>query len=93
MTPYAGPAWPLLRLPQMPLLEILASGTSLTKVLTISSLHRRKLYLDPDLGFSRKKSEIKRMDFITGLNALLLMRHISFGAGGISEWNIRCLDI
>ncbi len=93
MTPYAGSAWPLLRLPQMPLLGILVFGTGLTKGLTISSLKCRKLYLDPDLGFSRKQSEIKIIEFITGSNSLLLMSHMSFGAGGISERNIRCLDI
>ena len=93
MTLYAGPAWPLLHLPQMPLLGILASGAALTKALTISSLHRRKLYSDPNLDFGRKQSEIKRIDFISGSNALLLTRHMSFGAGGISERNIGYLDI
>ncbi len=59
----------------------------------ISSLHCRKLYSDLDLSFDRKQSEIKKMDFITSSNSLLLMRHMSFGVGGISERNIGCLDI
>ncbi len=33
------------------------------------------------------------MDFIAGLNVLLLMKHMLFGAGGILERNIECLDI
>ncbi len=77
----------------MPWLKILAFGAGLIKVLTILSLHCRKLYSDPNLGFGRRQSEIKRMDFIVGSNVLLLMRHMSFGAGGILERNIEYLDI
>ncbi len=77
----------------MLLLKILASGAGLTKTLIISSLYYQKLYLDLDLGFGRKQSEIKRIDFIISSNVLLLMGQILFGAGEISEKNIRCLDI
>ena len=77
----------------MSLLEILVSGASLTKALTTLSLYCQKLYSDPNLGFGRKQSKIKKMDFITGSNTLLLTRYMLFGAGGISEKNIGCLDI
>lgn len=77
----------------MPWLKILVSSNSLTKVLTISFLYYQKLYSDLDLGFDRSQFKIKKMDFITGSNILLLIRHMLFRASGILERNIKYLDI
>lgn len=63
MTPNTKSVWLLLDSSQMPWLKTQTSDAGLNNVLTILSLHYKKLYSDPNLGFDSKQSKIKNNGF------------------------------
>lgn len=89
VTRSAKPGYQLLRSRQKLLPKIQKYGVVWIKECTISSLHLRKHYWDPGLGFGSKRLETKT-SFSVAFVVLQLMKRMSFGAGESFEKNIEC---